>query len=96
MTVRRAIRSGTIEGKLVPVLCGSALKNKGVQPLLDAIVRYLHQNDIVLNEILGAAFHITRGIEVTPDDIVAMGVGGLLTEIPIRPHPREKSNPVDR
>jgi len=36
-----AIRRATIAGKLTPVLCGTAFKNKGVQPLLDAIVRYL-------------------------------------------------------
>jgi elongation factor G len=36
-----AIRKATIDGKIVPVLCGSAFKNKGVQRLLDAIVAYL-------------------------------------------------------
>jgi elongation factor G len=39
--LRRAIRIGTIGSHLVPVLCGSAFKNKGVQPLLDAVVDYL-------------------------------------------------------
>ncbi len=38
---KRAIRKGTISNKLVPVLCGSSLKNKGVQLLLDAICDYL-------------------------------------------------------
>jgi elongation factor G len=36
-----AIRKATIEVKLIPVLCGSSFKNKGVQPLLDAVVDYL-------------------------------------------------------
>jgi elongation factor G len=40
-TLNRCLRKGTITGKLVPVLCGSAFKNKGVQPLLDAVVEYL-------------------------------------------------------
>jgi len=42
-----ALRRGTIEAKLTPVLCGSSFKNKGVQPLLDAIVDYLPAPDDV-------------------------------------------------
>ncbi len=39
--VKNAIRKGTIAFDFVPVLCGSAFKNKGVQPMLDAVVDYL-------------------------------------------------------
>ncbi|MCP4036534.1 MAG: elongation factor G, partial [bacterium] len=39
--IRAALRKGVLELEIVPVLCGSAFKNKGVQPLLDAIVHYL-------------------------------------------------------
>ncbi|MBO3460603.1 elongation factor G [Aetokthonos hydrillicola Thurmond2011] len=39
--VRTALRKGTIAGTIVPLLCGSAFKNKGVQLLLDAVVDYL-------------------------------------------------------
>jgi len=39
--LRRGLRKATLEYKLVPVLCGSALKNKGVQKLLDAVIDYL-------------------------------------------------------
>lgn len=39
--IREAIRKGVISLSFVPVLCGSSLKNKGVQPLLDAVVYYL-------------------------------------------------------
>jgi len=37
----RGLRAATIAGKIVPVLCGAALRNKAVQPLLDAVVAYL-------------------------------------------------------
>ncbi|TAL15753.1 elongation factor G [bacterium] len=39
--VKASVRKLTIEAKIVPVLCGTALRNKGVQPLLDAVVDYL-------------------------------------------------------
>jgi elongation factor G len=39
--LRQALRRATLSGQLNPVLCGSALRNKGVQPLLDAVVDYL-------------------------------------------------------
>jgi elongation factor G len=39
--IRHGIRLATLQYKFVPVLCGSALKNKGVQPMLDAVVDYL-------------------------------------------------------
>jgi len=39
--IRAALRRGTVAGHLVPVLCGAALRNRGVQPILDAVVEYL-------------------------------------------------------
>jgi elongation factor G len=39
--IHKAIRNATLKLQLVPVLCGSAFKNKGVQPLLDAVIAYL-------------------------------------------------------
>ncbi|MEO8252087.1 MAG: elongation factor G [Chloroflexota bacterium] len=40
-SLKRALRAGTLASKIIPVLCGSALKNKGVQPMLDAVIDYL-------------------------------------------------------
>ncbi|HCC33770.1 MAG TPA: elongation factor G [Clostridiales bacterium] len=40
-TLRRAIRAATLQAKIVPVLCGSSYRNRGVQLLLDAVVDYL-------------------------------------------------------
>ena len=39
--LKKCIRKGTLSGTFVPVLCGSAFKNKGVQPMLDAVIDYL-------------------------------------------------------
>ena len=40
-TLIACIREGTIKGEFTPILCGSAFKNKGVQPLLDAVINYM-------------------------------------------------------
>ncbi len=40
-TLKRLIRAGTVTVQFIPILCGSAFKNKGVQPLLDAVVDFL-------------------------------------------------------
>src|SRR5690606_41764811 len=40
-TLRRLIRQGTIDSEFFPVFCGSSFKNKGVQPLLDAVIDFL-------------------------------------------------------
>jgi elongation factor G len=39
--IRRGLRLGTLQNKIIPVLAGSALKNKGIQPMLDAVIDYL-------------------------------------------------------
>jgi elongation factor G len=39
--IRRGLRRGTLNATLVPVLCGAGLRNKGIQPLLDAVIDYL-------------------------------------------------------
>ena len=53
-TIRRLIRQGTISGKFVPMLCGTAFKNKGVQPLLDAVIDYL-PSPLDLADVRGCA-----------------------------------------
>ena len=39
--IKRGLRARCVKGEIVPVLCGSAFKNKGVQAVLDAVVDYL-------------------------------------------------------
>ncbi len=50
--LKKCIRKGTIAYKFVPILCGAAFKNKGVQPLLDAVVDYL-PNPLEMPQIEG-------------------------------------------
>ncbi|NRA43390.1 MAG: elongation factor G [Oligoflexales bacterium] len=50
--IHTCIRKGTLEFKMVPMLCGSAFKNKGIQPLLDAVVSYL-PSPLELDDVAG-------------------------------------------
>ncbi len=65
--LRKAIRRATISGKIAPVLCGSALKNKGVQLLLDAVVEYL-PSPIDLPPVKGLGVKTNDEIERKADD----------------------------
>ncbi len=63
-----AIRRATVGGKLTPVLCGSAFKNKGVQPMLDAVVRYL-PSPIDVGAVQGHAVgNVEEIVEREPDE----------------------------
>ena len=64
--IKSALRTATIEAKIVPVLCGSALKNKGVQALLDAIVEYL-PSPIEIAGTEGLDAKTQSSIEITYD-----------------------------
>ena len=64
--LRAELRRGTITGKLIPVLAGSGLKNRGIQPLLDAIIAYLPAPDEV-PEVIGHHPETLAEIPLPPD-----------------------------
>ncbi|UUX48654.1 elongation factor G [Nisaea acidiphila] len=66
-TLKACIRKGTITGAFVPVLCGSAFKNKGVQPLLDAVVDYL-PSPLDIGAVNGVAMDGETPIQRNPSD----------------------------
>ncbi len=65
--LRRALRTGTIANDFVPVLCGTAFKNKGVQPLLDAVVDYL-PSPLDVPPVTGTDLKGLEEIARKPDD----------------------------
>ena len=65
--LRKAIRAGTISGEIIPVLNGTAFKNKGVQPLLDAIVAYL-PSPVDLPPVVGMSMKGNEEVERKPSD----------------------------
>jgi len=64
--LKRCIRKGAIAFKFVPVMCGSAFKNKGVQPLLDAVVDYL-PSPLDIPSVMGIVPHTDKE-EARPAD----------------------------
>ncbi len=62
-----AVRSATLKLKIVPILCGSALKNKGIQPLLDAITQFL-PSPVDVPPIKGIHPETQKEIECLPSD----------------------------
>jgi elongation factor G len=65
--LKRCIRKGTTAFKFVPVMCGSAFKNKGVQPLLDAVVDYL-PSPLDIPAVKGLVPHKDKEVERPADD----------------------------
>ena len=67
--IRKAIRQGTLNNDFVPILCGSAFKNKGVQPMLDAVIDYL-PSPLDVNPAQGVTTKGGEEIEITrgPND----------------------------
>jgi len=65
--IKKALKKGTIDLQIVPMLCGSAFKNKGVQPLLDAVIDYLPAPDEV-DWIKGYDPKTGEEISVNPGD----------------------------
>jgi elongation factor G len=65
--LRSALRAATVSGDVVPVLCGTAFKNKGVQPLLDAVVDYL-PSPVDVTAIKGLDVKLEVELERKADD----------------------------
>ena len=65
--VLAAIREGTLSLQLTPVMVGSAYKNKGVQPLLDAVVRYLPNPTDIVNEAIDLESDDESTVALEPD-----------------------------
>ena len=65
--LRAGIRRGAVEQRFVPVLCGAAFRNKGVQPLLDAIVDYL-PSPVDIPPMMGIVPRTSKSVERPPSD----------------------------
>ena len=66
-----ALRKGVLQSKVTPVFCGSSLRNKGVQPLLDAVVDYL-PSPLDIPDVIGIQPKTGDEIACSPDDNAPM------------------------
>ncbi|HEY8425446.1 MAG TPA: elongation factor G [Limnochordales bacterium] len=81
--LRRALRQATVTGRLVPVLCGSSFRNKGVQPLLDAVVDYL-PSPLDLPPVRGT--HPDSGEALTREPVDEAPFAALAFKIQVDPY----------
>src|SRR5215469_11433685 len=72
-TLKKCIRTAVLTGAFYPVLCGSAFKNKGVQPLLDAVVDFL-PSPVDIPPTKGIDFKTGQEVERTADDAAPLSV----------------------
>ena len=82
--IRRAILSSTVERTVTAVLCGSAFKNKGVQPMLDAVVDYL-PSPLDIGAVTGHSVK-DETVEVTRDPEFDAPFSALAFKIAVDPH----------
>ena len=80
--IRAAARQGVIKRQLTPVFMGSAYKNKGVQPLLDAVIHYLPSPP----EVVNMATMIDTGEEFTIDSDLSKPMLGLAFKLEVSPY----------
>lgn len=66
-TLKKCIRAGTLNNSFVPILCGSAFKNKGVQPMLDAVVDYL-PSPVDVGDVKGKKVNSDENDSRPPED----------------------------
>lgn len=98
-TIKKLLRKGTIEGKFVPMCCGTAFKNKGVQPLLDAVVDYM-PSPVDLPDVRGSAVDDAEKVRGRERELGQKGAGGALARLVVGRislqewHKARKSAPV--
>ncbi|MFO0737178.1 MAG: elongation factor G [Labilithrix sp.] len=97
IALERALRKGTAEGTLLPVLCGSALKNRGIQPLLDAVVAYLpHPDEREEEPFLALVSKSVNDRNAGLVTVVRIYAGRLATGTEVRVMPRDLRERVGR